>query len=90
MGRSYKVRIKGPVRTNNAGARLQFVLAGHGLGLLPEHEVWEQPKGSLEILMPEYEMAALDLYAVYPPGAASTLKVRMLIDYLAEHLIPAV
>ncbi len=85
-GRAYKVQITGPVRTNNAGARLQFVLGGHGLGLLPEHEYWDSPKDSLEILMPEYGMAALDLYAVYPPGAASTLKVRMLIDYLAEHL----
>ena len=85
-GRTYKVRITGPVRTNNAGARLQFVLGGHGLGLLPEHEFWEYPKGDLVILLPEYEMAPLDLYAVYPPGAASTLKVRMLIDYLAEQL----
>ncbi|MFD2205836.1 LysR family transcriptional regulator [Kiloniella antarctica] len=84
--RSYKVRISGPVRTNNAGARLQFVLEGHGLGLLPEHEFWESPKGDLIMLLPEYEMAPLDLYAVYPPGAASTLKVRMLIDYLAEQL----
>lgn len=87
--RSYKVRITGPIRTNNAGARLQFVLGGHGLGLLPEHEFWEQPKGNLIMLLPEYEMAPLDLFAVYPPGAALTLKVRMLIDYLAEHLSKA-
>ncbi len=84
--RRCKVRINGPVHTNNAGARLEFILGGHGLGLLPEHDINDQPAGSLEILLPEYNIPTLDLFAVYPRGAASSLKVRMLIDYLAEQL----
>ncbi|KLN61667.1 transcriptional regulator [Kiloniella spongiae] len=84
--RQYKVRIQGPVHTNNAGARLEFILGGHGLGLLPEHDIKDQPDDSLEILLPDYNIPTLDLFAVYPRGAASSLKVRMLIDYLAEQL----
>ncbi|WP_020591517.1 LysR family transcriptional regulator [Kiloniella laminariae] len=85
-GQQVTIRVNGPVHTNNAGARLQFVLGGHGLGLLPEHELWDLPEGTLEVLLPDYQLAPLDLFAVYPPGAASSLKVRMLIDYLALEL----
>lgn len=84
--RRCKVRIKGPVHTNNAGARLEFILKGHGLGLLPEHDINDHPAGSLEILLPDYTIPTLDLFAVYPRGAASSLKVRMLIDFLVEQL----
>ncbi|WP_421784161.1 LysR family transcriptional regulator [Kiloniella litopenaei] len=84
--RRYTVRIKGPVHTNNAGARLEFILQSHGLGLLPEHDINDQTAGTLEILLPDYSIPTLDLYAVYPRGAASSLKVRMLIDFLAEKL----
>ncbi len=84
--REYRLKIAGPVRTNNAAARLKFVLEGHGLGLLPAHEVMSQPEGRLTILLPDYQLTPLDLYAVYPPGAASTMKVRKLIDYLAAQL----
>ncbi len=85
-GREYRLKVSGPVGTNNAGARLQFVLAGHGLGLLPAHEVSEYSETQLCILLANYEIPSLDLFAVYPPGAASTLKVRMLIDYLADNI----
>ncbi|WP_085909147.1 LysR family transcriptional regulator [Kiloniella majae] len=85
-GQHSKVRIQGPVHTNNAGARLEFILGGHGLGVLPEHDINDQSKDSLEILLPDYSIPTLDLFAVYPRGAASSLKVRMLIDYLAEQL----
>ncbi|MBL4906492.1 MAG: LysR family transcriptional regulator [Sneathiella sp.] len=85
-GREYRLKVTGPVRTNNAAARLKFVVDGHGLGLLPIHEVTDLPGTDLTILLPDFNIAPLDLYAVYPPGATSTLKVRMLIDYLVNHL----
>lgn len=85
-GRQYQLRMTGPVRTNNAAARRQFVLEGHGLGLLPDHELKDATKWELEILLPDYDAGHLELFAVYPEGATSTLKVRMLIDYLAAQL----
>lgn len=85
-GREYRLKVAGPVGTNNAGARLKFVLAGHGLGLLPAHEASEYPENQLRTLLTDYDIPSLDLFAVYPPGAASTLKVRMLIDYLVDNI----
>ncbi len=85
-GREYRLNIAGPVHTNNSAARLKFVLEGHGLGLLPAHEFDKQPEGRLEILLGDYQATPINVYAVYPPGAASTMKVRKLIDYLAENM----
>ena len=85
-GREYRIRMSGAVHTNNAAARRQFVLDGHGLGLLPEHEFDDLPDGTLVRLLQAYEPPALDLFAVYQPGGASTMKIRRLLDFMTDEL----
>jgi len=65
---------------------LKFVQEGHGLSILPASDLENHSLDQLIILFPEYQLPKLDIFAVYPPGAASTMKVRMLIDHLAIHL----
>lgn len=85
-GRKYRLKIEGPVHTNNAGARLKLVVEGHGLGLLPSNEVREYSSRNLVQLFPDYRLPGLDVFAVYPSGATTTVKVRMLIDFLIQKL----
>ncbi|WP_394133238.1 LysR family transcriptional regulator [Shewanella maritima] len=85
--RSYSIAMTGSLSTNNAAARTAFVEAGHGISRVPIYDV--QPKvlqGSLEIILPEYQLADIPLYAVFPKGAAEAKRVRLLIDYLKQHI----
>jgi DNA-binding transcriptional LysR family regulator len=82
-GRSYTVDIKGTITTNNATARTAFVLGGHGLGRIPTYDAWPKIKaGHLQTVLDDYQLKAIDVYGVFPPGAAKSKKLRLLIDFL--------
>lgn len=84
--KSYTLNIQGKLRTNNAAARLQFALAGHGIALLPHYDVYQAlEKGELIELFSEYQLPALDLFAVFPTGSTHTRASRLLLDMLREH-----
>jgi DNA-binding transcriptional LysR family regulator len=81
--RQYSIQMKGPVSTNNAAVRTAFVEAGEGLGRIPEYDA--RPginQGTLEVLLPEYKSPVIDCYGVFSPGATSSVKVRLLIEFL--------
>lgn len=85
--RSFSIKTKGGVTTNNAAARTAFVVGGHGLGRVPLYDALPCIKeGKLEILLDDYDTGEIDVYAVYPPGTASSKKLRLLIDYLRDYL----
>lgn len=84
--RSYSVNVEGPLSTNNAAARTVLVEAGHGLGRIPEYDALPRLKtGTLEQVLADYELPPIDIYGVFPPGTASSKKLRILLDYLAEY-----
>lgn len=84
--RSYSVKFKGNVSTNNAAARTAFVEGGHGLGRIPTYDAAPKIKaGSLVQLLDDYQLNDIDVYAVFPPGAAESKKLRLLIDYLKDY-----
>jgi DNA-binding transcriptional LysR family regulator len=84
-GRSYTVDIKGTISTNNASARTAFVEGGHGLGRIPVYDAWPKIKaGQLETVLNDYQLNAIDVYGVFPPGAATSKKLRLLIDFLQQ------
>ena len=84
--RSYSVKFKGNVSTNNAAARTAFVEGGHGLGRIPTYDAAPKIKaGSLVQLLDDYQLNDIDVYAVFPPGAAESKKCRLLIDYLKDY-----
>jgi len=36
-------------------------------------------------VLTEYQLKDIDVYAVFPPGAAESKKCRLLIDYLKDY-----
>ncbi|MGJ8581067.1 MAG: LysR family transcriptional regulator [Psychromonas sp.] len=84
--RSYTVKVAGKISTNNAAARTAFVEGGHGIGRIPYYDALPKLKqGSLVQVLADYELNDIDVYAVFPPGAADSKKLRLLIDYLKDH-----
>ncbi|MDX2322128.1 MAG: substrate binding domain-containing protein, partial [Moritella sp.] len=84
--RAYSVKPKGNISTNNAAARTAFVEGGHGIARIPVYDA--APKiasHKLEQLLPDYELASIELYGVFPPGSAGSKKHRVLLSFLKEH-----
>ncbi|WP_432454190.1 MULTISPECIES: LysR family transcriptional regulator [unclassified Agarivorans] len=85
--RSFSIRTKGGISTNNAAARTAFIEGGHGLGRVPLYDAQPRIKlGLLEVLMEDYQLDDIDVYGVYPKGATRSKKLRLLIDYLKPYL----
>lgn len=85
--RSYSIKVSGSISTNNAAARTAFIEAGQGIGRVPLYDAGPKIKaGKLEQILPSYNLADIDLYAVFPPGTGSTKKLRLLLDYLKSYL----
>ena len=86
--RSYSVVVKGSISTNNAAARTAFIEGGHGLGRIPVYDAWPKIQaGVLERVLADYQLSNIDIYGVFPPGNASSKKLRLLIDYLKEFFL---
>lgn len=84
--RSFRVKVKGDITTNNAAARTAFVEGGYGIARIPTYDA--KPKvdqGLLEVVMADYQLADIDVYGVYPPGSAGAKKVRLLVDFLVHY-----
>ncbi|MGY5450256.1 LysR family transcriptional regulator [Agarivorans sp. MS3-6] len=85
--RSFSIKIKGGMSTNNAAARTAFIEGGHGLGRVPLYDALPKIKaGKLEVVMSDYFLQNIDVYCVFPKGATNAKKLRLLIDYLKEYL----
>lgn len=84
-GRRYTVDIKGTIATNNATARTAFVEGGHGIGRIPMYDAWPKIKaGRLQSILDDYQLKSIDVYGVFPAGAATSKKLRLLIDFLKQ------
>jgi len=87
-GRKYaSVRPFGPLRLNNGDAMMPFLLAGAGLGILPEfllHGALETR--SLERLLPDWSIPLGAVYWVTPAEGPLPKRVEVLRDYLVEKL----
>lgn len=84
----YDVLMQGSISTNNAAARTAFVEAGHGIGRIPLYDALPKVhSGQLEIILNDYKSKDIDLYGVFPPGAAGSKKLRLFIDYLKAYFV---
>lgn len=84
-GRSHTIEVKGAIATNNASARTAFVEGGQGLGRIPTYDAWPKIKaGRLQSVLDDYQLKAINVFGVFPPGAASSKKLRLLIDFLIQ------
>jgi DNA-binding transcriptional LysR family regulator len=86
-GKSASVRPSGPLRVNNGEAMIPALIAGIGLGVLPEFILREAlADGRLQRLLPEWTLASGAVYWVTPPGGPRPKRVDILRDFLMSRL----
>jgi DNA-binding transcriptional LysR family regulator len=86
-GKSATVRPSGPLRVNNGDAMMPALIAGTGLGVLPEFIVRDAlADGRLERLLPEWSMESGSIYWVTPPGGQRPKRVDVLGEFVARSL----
>ncbi len=81
------VRPAGPLRVNNGDAMMPALIAGTGLGILPEFFLREALQArQLEKLLPDWSIPLGAVYWVTPPQEPLPKRVKVLGDYLVEAL----
>ncbi|HEX3673016.1 MAG TPA: LysR family transcriptional regulator [Rhizomicrobium sp.] len=81
------VRPTGPLRVNNGDAMMPALVAGLGLGVLPDfilHDALED--GSLERVLPDWSLPPGAVHWVTPPGGPKPKRVEALADFMAAKL----
>ena len=64
-------------------------VAGLGIVVLPSFIASDSiESGELEVILREFPLKEVALWAVMPPGRATTARVRALVDYLAQRFGP--
>jgi DNA-binding transcriptional LysR family regulator len=85
--KSATVRPSGRLRVNNGDAMMPALIAGTGLGILPEFILREAlAAGRLERLLPDWSLPLGAVYWVTPPGGPRPKRVEVLGDFLIEKL----
>jgi DNA-binding transcriptional LysR family regulator len=86
-GKTAMVRPSGPLRVNNGDAMLPALIAGTGLGVLPEFILRDAlAQGRLERVLPEWSLHSSSVHWVTPPGGLRPKRVDVLGEYLAASL----
>ena len=85
--KSASVRPSGPLRANNGDAMMPALIAGTGLGILPEFFLREAlDSGLLERLLPDWSIPLGAIYWVTPPEGPLPKRVEVLGDFLIDKL----
>ncbi len=86
----YSVRVRAPLRANNADVLQPALCAGLGIALQPEFLVWRDiADGRLEAVMKDWTASPAALHLVTPPSDMRPARVRVLMDFLAQHFAKA-
>ena len=77
----------GPLRVNNGDAMLPALIAGLGLGVLPDFILRAAlASGALERVLPEWSLPASALHWVTPPGGPKPARIEVLGEFLSRKL----
>lgn len=83
------VELKPRVTLNSFVLLQQLAAGGLGITRLPRAIVARAPrKGQLVEVLEDFVAPAVPMHALFPPGPFVAPKVRVFLDYLAEHLDP--
>jgi DNA-binding transcriptional LysR family regulator len=84
---SVSVRPSGPLRVNNGDAMMPALIAGTGIGVLPEFFLRDALEAKrLERLLPDWSIPLGAVYWVTPPEGPMPKRVAVLGDYLTSKL----
>jgi DNA-binding transcriptional LysR family regulator len=85
--KSASVRPAGPLRVNNGHAMMAALIAGTGLGILPEFFLRDELRSNrLERLLLDWTIPLGAVYWVTPPEGPLPKRVEVLGDYLIRKL----
>ena len=88
-GKSASVHPSGPLRVNNGDAMMPALIAGVGLGILPDFMLRHAlDAGRLKRLLADWSLPSGAVYWVTPPGGLRPKRVEVLADFLLERLGP--
>jgi DNA-binding transcriptional LysR family regulator len=86
-GKFANVRPSGPLRVNNGEAMMPALVAGTGLGILPQFFLDEAiESGQLERLLPDWSIPLGAVHWLTPPEGPPPKRVEVLGDFLIEKL----
>ncbi|WP_298775778.1 LysR family transcriptional regulator [uncultured Shewanella sp.] len=84
-GQAHKLQLKAHFTANNGEVLKSLAESGHGIVDLPTFITWQAIKNkTLVPILPDYQLAELQAYALYPENRYLPLKVRVFIDFLIE------
>lgn len=85
-GRPQTVKVRCAMHTNNGDTARIAALGGMGIICQPTFLVGADVRaGRLVRVLPEYSVPGIDVLAVYPSRRHLSAKVRVMIDFLAQH-----
>ena len=86
-GQSVQVLPTTRLRCDNGDVVHDWALAGHGIMLRSEIDVAEDvDAGRLERILPDFASAAMPVYVLFPSRRQMSMKLRLFIEMLADHL----
>ena len=86
QGKEESFVVKGRLQSNNGDFLKELALKGHGLIVMPTFVCWrELQSGELLRVLPDYELASLNAYAIYPQNRFLSQSARGFIDFLVEY-----
>jgi len=87
-GKEKNIRVTGRLRYNSGYSLVDAALKGLGIVQLPDYYVQHYLKnGELVTLLDNYREPDEGIWAVYPHNRHLSPKIRLLVDYLAEHIV---
>ena len=82
------LRVSGSIQYNRGHSLVDAALKGLGIVQLPDYYVQKYlASGELVSLLNNYREPEESIWAVYPHNRHLSPKIRLLVDYLAEHLV---
>lgn len=80
-----KVPVQGRLCANDVSALKQAAIAGIGLAMLPLYQVRNEiDNGQLEIVLADFPLEVINLYAIYTSRQQMTAALRSLLEHLAH------
>lgn len=86
-GKDYSIKVKEAFKSNNPDLLAEAAISGMGIAMLPTFVTSAAiRRGALIMLLEDYELLELPVYAVYASRRFLPAKTRFFIDYLKEQL----